>query len=61
MVGPEAREGRGLVVFGSNHGNEYEGPMVISRLMRELKTADVIRAHYPRSNSEPGGLSGRHA
>lgn len=42
MVGPEAREGRGLVVFGSNHGNEYEGPMVISRLMRELKTADVI-------------------
>ncbi len=42
IVGPEAREGQGLVAFGSNHGNEYEGPMAISRLMRELKTAEVI-------------------
>lgn len=29
LVGPQARKGEGLVAFGSNHGNEYEGPMVV--------------------------------
>ena len=41
MVGPETREGEGLVVFGSNHGNEYEGPVVIKHLLREIRLADV--------------------
>ena len=42
MVGPHARPSEGLVVFGSNHGNEYEGPMVVRRMMREIKIADVL-------------------
>jgi predicted deacylase len=41
MVGTGAEPGRGLVAFGANHGNEYEGPMVLSRLMRSLDMADV--------------------
>ncbi len=41
MVGPEAQPGRGLVVFGANHGNEYEGPVVIKNLLREIQPADV--------------------
>jgi predicted deacylase len=41
MVGPKAEAGQGLVAFGSNHGNEYEGPMVVSRLMRSLDIADI--------------------
>ncbi|MSU41177.1 MAG: succinylglutamate desuccinylase [Pedosphaera sp.] len=41
MVGPEAECGRGLVVFGSNHGNEYEGPVVIKKLLLEINPADV--------------------
>jgi N2-acetyl-L-2,4-diaminobutanoate deacetylase len=40
--GPKAKEGQGLVAFGSNHGNEYEGPMVIKGLLGEIKTSDVI-------------------
>src|SRR3954463_4261990 len=40
-VGPEARPGEGLVAFGSNHGNEYEGPVVLKRLMREIRLEDV--------------------
>jgi predicted deacylase len=42
FVGPKAREGKGLVAFGSNHGNEYEGPMVIKHLLREIKIDDVL-------------------
>ena len=42
MVGPKTREGQGLVAFGSNHGNEYEGPMVLKGLLREIKFSDVI-------------------
>ena len=42
MVGPQARPGEGLVVFGSNHGNEYEGPMVVRRMMQKIATADVL-------------------
>src|ERR1700704_1412597 len=40
-VGAEARPGRGLVAFGSNHGNEYEGPVALKHLMREIRTEDV--------------------
>jgi predicted deacylase len=41
LVGPEARPGRGLAAFGSNHGNEYEGPVVLKRLLREIQLDDV--------------------
>src|SRR5437764_8665714 len=41
LVGPEAKPDRGLVAFGSNHGNEYEGPMVLKNLLRELRIEDV--------------------
>ena len=41
MVGAQAKPGQGLVCFGSNHGNEYEGPVAIRHLMREIDTADV--------------------
>jgi N-alpha-acetyl-L-2,4-diaminobutyrate deacetylase len=36
FVGPEAREGEGLVAFGSTHGNEYEGPVAIKHLLGEI-------------------------
>jgi len=41
FVGREARPGQGLVSFGSNHGNEYEGPMALRHLMREIDPAEV--------------------
>src|SRR5689334_15739370 len=41
LVGPEAKPGQGLVSFGSNHGNEYEGPMVLKHLMRDIHIDDV--------------------
>ncbi len=41
FVGPEARDGEGLVAFGSNHGNEYEGPVVLKHLLREIAIGDV--------------------
>ena len=41
FVGPDAEPGRGLVAFGSTHGNEYEGPVAIKHLMGELDIADV--------------------
>lgn len=41
FVGPEARDGQGLVAFGSNHGNEYEGPMALKHLLREIRIEDV--------------------
>lgn len=42
MVGPQAREGQGLVAFGSNHGNEFEGPVVIKHLFKEIRLEDVL-------------------
>ncbi len=42
LVGPKVREGEGLVAFGSNHGNEYEGPIAIKHLLREIKIDDVM-------------------
>ena len=41
LVGPEARPGEGLVAFGACHGNEYEGPVAIKHLLREIRTAHV--------------------
>ena len=41
FVGPAAREGQGLAAFGSTHGNEYEGPVAIKHLLREINADDV--------------------
>src|SRR3954454_13505752 len=41
FVGPEAKEAQGLVAFGSNHGNEYEGPVALKHLIREIDPANV--------------------
>jgi N-alpha-acetyl-L-2,4-diaminobutyrate deacetylase len=41
LVGPEAQSGRGLVAFGSNHGNEYEGPVALKHLSRDIRLSDV--------------------
>lgn len=41
FVGPEANDGEGLVAFGSNHGNEYEGPVVLKHLIRDIDIRDV--------------------
>ncbi len=40
-VGSEVVSNKGLVCFGSNHGNEYEGPVVLKRLMGEIRLEDV--------------------
>lgn len=42
FVGPKARPGKGLVSFGANHGNEYEGPVVLKHLMNEIQLKDVV-------------------
>lgn len=42
MVGPDAEPGRGVYASGSNHGNEFEGPVVIKNLLREINTEDVL-------------------
>jgi predicted deacylase len=42
FVGPRAGDGRGLVAFGSNHGNEYEGPVALKHLLREINPDDVL-------------------
>jgi len=41
FVGKDARPERGLVAFGSNHGNEYEGPIIIRRLLDDIDLARV--------------------
>ena len=41
-VGPQAQPGRGLVAFGSTHGNEYEGPVALKHLLGEINLADVL-------------------
>ena len=40
-VGPEVQSGQGLVAFGYNHGNEYEGPVVLKNLLQEIRHEDV--------------------
>ena len=42
FVGPEAKPGRGLVATGSTHGNEYEGPVALKHLAREIRLDDVL-------------------
>jgi N2-acetyl-L-2,4-diaminobutanoate deacetylase len=42
FVGPKAEPGRGLLVTGSNHGNEYEGPAIIRHTMRDIAIEDMI-------------------
>jgi N2-acetyl-L-2,4-diaminobutanoate deacetylase len=42
LVGPRAESGRGMVLFGGTHGNEYEGPVVVKNLLREICIDDVI-------------------
>lgn len=42
IVGPKVRDGEGLVAFGANHGNEYEGPVAIRHLLTEIDSASVI-------------------
>ncbi len=32
-----AAAGKGLVAFGANHGNEYEGPVALKHLLKEIK------------------------
>lgn len=41
FVGPNVKDGHGLVAFGSNHGNEYEGPTALKHLIREIDIKDV--------------------
>ncbi|RCS54916.1 succinylglutamate desuccinylase [Bremerella cremea] len=40
-VGRNATEGRGLVAFGANHGNEYEGPVALKNLQSEIQLEKV--------------------
>ena len=40
-VGPKVEKGRGLVAFGSTHGNEYEGPVALKQLLGEIDLANV--------------------
>ncbi len=42
FVGPQAKPHEGLVASGSNHGNEYEGPVVLKHLLREIRLDDVV-------------------
>lgn len=42
FVGPRAQPGKGLVAFGSNHGNEYEGPVAIKHLLWEIRPEEVL-------------------
>ena len=42
MVGKQAEPGRGLVTFGSTHGNEYEGPTAIKLVMHEIDPSKVL-------------------
>ena len=41
FVGPETTEAEGMVAFGSNHGNEYEGPVALKHLLREIQLPNV--------------------
>lgn len=41
FIGPEVEEGKGLLATGSNHGNEYEGPVAIKHLIHDIDINDV--------------------
>ena len=40
-VGPDAQPGKGVVAFGSTHGNEYEGPVALKNLLAKINLDDV--------------------
>lgn len=40
-VGPAAEPGKGVVAFGSTHGNEYEGPVALKNLLGNINLDDV--------------------
>jgi predicted deacylase len=42
IVGPGAERGRGLAAIGSTHGDEYEGPIAIKHLLREIREEEVV-------------------
>lgn len=42
LVGPGAKPGRGLVAIGSTHGDEYEGPVAIKHLLRDIRIEEVV-------------------
>jgi N2-acetyl-L-2,4-diaminobutanoate deacetylase len=42
FVGARAKAGEGLVAFGANHGNEYEGPIAIKKLLGEIRIEEVL-------------------
>ena len=42
LVGPQCKPGEGLLVLGSTHGNELEGPVTIKHLLREIETDAVL-------------------
>ncbi|MBT5876158.1 MAG: succinylglutamate desuccinylase, partial [Candidatus Latescibacteria bacterium] len=41
FIGSEVEEGQGLLATGSNHGNEYEGPVAIKHLIHDIDINDV--------------------
>jgi N-alpha-acetyl-L-2,4-diaminobutyrate deacetylase len=41
IAGREQTPGRGVVAIGATHGNEYEGPVAIKHLLRELQPERV--------------------
>ncbi|HCL31182.1 MAG TPA: succinylglutamate desuccinylase [Candidatus Latescibacteria bacterium] len=41
IVGDRVETGCGLVAFGANHGNEYEGPVAIKHLLSEIDNDEV--------------------
>ena len=57
FVGPEAKPGQGLVAFGSNHGNEYEGVdaamQLIERLGQRLGRKFLAHLHRQRLERRP--------
>lgn len=59
-VGTDARDGQGLVAFGSTHGDEYEGPVALKHLIRKIdQTAVTGRVVLVPVLSPPAFRSGR--
>jgi predicted deacylase len=42
IVGKRATEGKGILTIGATHGDEYEGPVAIKNLLREIETDEVV-------------------
>ena len=41
-VGSQVQPSQGRGAFGSNHGNEYEGPVALKKLLSEIRLQDVL-------------------